>query len=85
MQRLGWVVARIPPPSAFRPLFDEDGAPTDQTREFFNFISKLSIEGDGDPNGVTNPTFIGQIYSDIANEDSYISTNLTNTGWKAIT
>lgn len=78
-------MARILPPSAFRPLFDEDGAPTDQTREFFNLVSKLTIENDGDPNGVLDPLFIGQHCVDTTNEEEYVNVDGTNTGWKQTT
>lgn len=78
-------MARIIPPSATRPLLEEDGAPTDQSRDFFNNVANYSIEGDGSPVGTLSPRFIGQIYTDTTAADSYISVGLLNTDWKAIT
>lgn len=85
MQILGWVVANIIPPSAIRPLFESDGSPTDQTREFFNLISKVTIENDGDPTGVLDPLFIGQHCVDTTNQEEYVAVSLSSAGWKQTT
>ena len=77
-------MARIISPSATRPLFNEDGSPTNQTREFFNLISKLSIEGDGNPNSSVDPLFRGQMYTDVSADEVYVNTDETNTGWVKI-
>ena len=43
----------ITPPSANRPLLDDQGTMTQQTRKFMNAIARLSIlEGSGSPEGV---------------------------------
>lgn len=78
-------MARIIPPSTIRPLINQDLTPTDQTREFFNLQSQMSIESDGTPNGSIEPLIIGQICVDVTNGDAYINVDLTNTGWKLIT
>lgn len=82
-------MARIIPPSAIRPLFEQDGSPTDQTREFFNLISQLTIESDGNPNGTVEPLYIGQMCVDVttvpASRHAYVNVDLTNTGWRQIT
>ena len=82
-------MANIIQPSPIRPLFKEDGTPTDQTREFFYFVSRLTIEVDGNPNGSVNPDFIGQQCVDVttapASRHAYVCVELTNTGWRQIT
>ena len=43
----------ITPPSANRPLLDDQGTMTQQTRKFMNAVARLSIlEGSGSPEGV---------------------------------
>ena len=43
----------ITPPSANRPLLDDQGTMTQQTRKFMNAIARLSpLEGSGSPEGV---------------------------------
>lgn len=42
------------------------------------------LEGDGDPTGVTTPTFIGQLYHDTVADTYYRSTGLTVADWVAI-
>lgn len=82
-------MARFIPPSAIRPLIDANGGLTDQSREYFNLTSKLSIEVDGNPNGSVEPLFIGQMAVDVttapASRHAYINVDLTNTGWRQIT
>jgi hypothetical protein len=80
-------VARINPPSATRPLLNENLTPTEQSRRFFNLVSYLGvIEYAGTPENNVDG-LLGQFCLDTSNADGYMKTSDPggNTGWKKIT